>query len=163
VEKRDDKTGRIEAVFSAPGKDELDEWPGLIARAAGLSDAANDKIKVVSMRPARLDVFPGTGAEEPWSRVASYWPAARIAGIMLLATFSLFLLYGLGKRAATNRPVAAAMQPSGSAQNDKNLGLPANETEDMQLHEVQKRLRAFVEQDPRKVAGLVKRWLVREG
>jgi flagellar biosynthesis/type III secretory pathway M-ring protein FliF/YscJ len=175
VQRKNPKSGEVEEVFEAPSQEMKGHWPELIAQAAGMDpklaeepqeEGKSKMITVVAMKPDRL--LPSSFVRERASleeRVRDYWPYARLAGVFLLATFALVFLYGLGRRAATGR--AAAPEGAAGVKTARvvreDFGADLGEGEEIQIREMQERVRAFVEQDPRKVAGLVKRWLVREG
>jgi flagellar biosynthesis/type III secretory pathway M-ring protein FliF/YscJ len=179
VQRENKRTGEIEEIFEAPSDEMLNKnWPELIAQAAGMDpklardpedEEESKKITVVAMKPDRL--LPSSfvkRASTLQDRVREYWPQARLIGVFLLAAFALFFLYGLGRRAATGRPAPAAVQlgarvARGARGGAEKSGRQPADPGDVEIREMQDRVRAFVEEDPRKVAGLLKRWLVREG
>jgi len=167
VQQTNKKSGKRELVFVKPGDQQLLDWRKVLANIVGLdvTNAADaKKIVLVHMPPNRDDVMamlePDISMTE---RLRGYGPMARVGGIFLLATFALFFLYGLGKKAATSRPVVSAARTAGGAGAEEETDAEPVEPEEAKLHDLQKRLRSFAEQDPRRVASLVKRWLVREG
>jgi flagellar biosynthesis/type III secretory pathway M-ring protein FliF/YscJ len=162
VGKQDAKTGEITEVFEPPTDKDMENWTKLLANQAKIAAEAN--VEITHMPPHTPGPTALAEAEKSWrDQLAGSWPAVRIGGIFLLATFALFFLYGLGKKAATSRPVMSSLPGTPGAAPEEGLESEVPEPEEAQLHEMQRRIRTFTEQDPRKVAGLVKRWLVREG
>ncbi len=178
VQQKDKETGTLKEVYEAPTPEEKKNWNDLLtnmvsvveearegaAGAVGAAGAAGAvKVVVAYMKPDRPDPLAFVETPKNWQdRVKDYAPAARIGGLFLLATFALFFLYGLGKRAATTRPVMTAPGAKAGPAAREEVELEPPPPEDVEFHEIQRRIRSFVESDPRKVAGLVKRWLVRE-
>jgi len=170
VQKKDDKTGKVELAYVSPKAEDLKKWEELLvnlANAADTTDLTAEQLAqqkrtevVVANMPPRDVLGAVLETANLQDTLRSYFPHARIAGVFLLATFALFFLYGLGKRAASTRPVfAAPTRKEAAAPRSEQI---EGEPEDAQFHEMQERIRTFVDQDPRKAAGLVKRWLVRE-
>jgi flagellar biosynthesis/type III secretory pathway M-ring protein FliF/YscJ len=60
-------------------------------------------------------------------------------------------------------PPAEVVLPSAGPGAEAGAPAATPEPEDLQLRGLQERVRTLIEQDPRKVASMVKRWLMREG
>jgi flagellar M-ring protein FliF len=166
VQKKDEKTGRTELIFVSPTDEQKADWRMLLANIVGKdydSEQAKKKVIITHMKPNRDEVMAMLAADVSLSeRLSASWPVARVGGVFLLATFALFFLYGLGKRAATNRPVITATQSKTASVLEEGEGMEPPPPEESEFHDMQKRVRSFAEQDPRRVASLIKRWLVRE-
>ncbi len=166
VQQTNKKSGRRELTFIAPSDQQKADWKALLANIAGLDTTNQDEAKrivLVHMPPNREEVMavlePDMSITE---RLSNYGPIARVGGILLLATFALFFLYGLGKKAATSRPVLSAAKAGGGVAAQEDVDMEPQEPEEAKFQDLQKRLKSFAEQDPRRVASLVKRWLIRE-
>ncbi len=166
VQQKDADTGKLKEVFEEPSAKDKKEWERILANMVKVVEEPEKNVNVVvaHMKPDRPDPLAFIEPVKTWQdHFTTYKPAARIGGLFLLAAFGLFFLYGVGKRAATTRPVMTAAPGKGGPAAEEAVDIEPPEPEDVEFHEIQKRLRSFVESDPRKVAGLVKRWLVREG
>ena len=159
VEVRDPETGEVRREYAKTdtpaAKEELEDWQALIANVSG---ASLEKV-VLRWRPAAF-LSPEPARERPavelLAHLERYGPMAVVSFLSMLA---LFFLYGLGRRVAQPAPTPIVVEAAGR---EEIAGEPAGD-EEMKLREMQGRIRLMTGQDPRKVASLVKRWLVREG
>lgn len=165
VQKKDEQNGRIIEQYAPPGEKELVEWKAQLANLLGVDlkdEKQKDWIYLSHMAPRRVapdtQLLAARGAREI---VGEYAPYLRVAGVFLLAVFALFCLYGLGRRAAAplpHRPTA----PGGPEVPEVRLDEVGPEPEEAKFRQMQGRIRQLVEQDSRKAATLVRRWLARE-
>jgi flagellar biosynthesis/type III secretory pathway M-ring protein FliF/YscJ len=167
VRRKSAQTGRTELAFVSPSDEQKRDWQALLANIVGLDvedEADAKKIVVTHMKPNRDEVMAMLDTDMSLGeRFNRYAPIARVGGVFLLATFALFFLYGLGKKAATSRPVMGSAESANGPEAAEAGEMEPQQPEEAQFQEMQKRVRAFTEQDPRRAASLVKRWLVREG
>lgn len=169
VTRKDEKTGRMVAAYVAPSDQEKADWKRMIVTALGVKpdDQAPDKldklVTICHMKPSQSEP-PDPFYEPPPSvmaRVTGYAPYARVAGVLLLACAALFFLYSLGRRAAVAPPAEVVV--AGGPEPAEGLGEgEAVEPEEIKFKQMQERIANLVDQDPRKVSSLVKRWLSRE-
>jgi flagellar biosynthesis/type III secretory pathway M-ring protein FliF/YscJ len=159
IEKHDEN-GRVirvyENVETAAKQKELEEWKAAIANISG---AAPEAVTLLWRSAAYLS--PEERVARPEAEILAYVERyGPMAVVSLLAMLALFFLYGLGRRAAAPAPVPL---PRPEEREREEAATEAGVPEELRLREMQNRIRAMAGQDPRKVASLVKRWIVREG
>jgi flagellar M-ring protein FliF len=154
------KKGKVTRTARTP--EELTRMTSLAREAVGFDEKRGDSVNVTNAAFS-MPAAAGAVEEAPWWKQEWLWDIARQVGGGLLALLLLLLVVRPLLRGLHARPTGAALSTGGVSEDRLSLSAPTQSGMPAGYESQMTAARSAAQQDPKRVAQVVKNWVATDG